>query len=191
MTATSAAPPPPDLAVLPGRDPEALPERCVIHLMPGQLDQALLESVPENLRSKFSFYGSVTPAEYLRLTGADDYSDLKWRLAVETADSDNFTVKVTPEDVLTQETGAKALQSRLIRYWMQKAGQKAPASDAEYMDLAKPLEEMPYAAIEFLLGLADLYGLEPYDDDSMFAEALSQEQPPMLWDEFAYPYPEI
>ena len=193
MAPSAAMRPPPDLAVpYAGRDPDQLPQRCVIHLMPGQLSDTVLAAVPENLRRSFYFYGSVTPAEYLQLSGKADFSDLKWCLAIETAGADNFAIKVTPEDVLTQESGAKALQSRLIRYWLEKAGQEYPYSDLEYMEIAKTIDEMPYAAIEFLLSLADLYGVEAGDlADEDIAEALADEQPPMAWDEFAHPYPEV
>ena len=174
------------------RDPEALPDRCVILLLPGHINQSILESVPENLRSKFRFYGAVTPAEYLQLTGAADHSEMKWRLASETVSEDHFTIYVTPEDVLTQESGAKALQSRLLRYWLEQAGQEAPDSDAEYEDIAKTIDEMSYAALEFLLGMAELYSVDALDlKDRHIAEALNDQRPELAWDDFAYPNPEV
>ena len=47
------------------QDPNRLPERCCILLLPEQLAPTILESVPSNLRGGFRFYGSVTPQEYL------------------------------------------------------------------------------------------------------------------------------
>lgn len=113
------------------QDPNRLPERCCILLLPEQLAPTILESVPSNLRGGFCFYGSVTLQEYLRLIGAADCRGLKYRLAVQTEDHEGFAIFVTPEDVLTHETGYKAMQTRVINYFLKGQGQETPEDDAE------------------------------------------------------------
>ena len=174
------------------RDPQALPYRCVVHLLPSQIRKEILTGLPENLRGKFHFYGGVTPEEYRLLTGDAACSQMKWRLGAETVSKDNFTIYIAPEDVLTQESGAKAVQSRLLRYWLEQASQEVPASDAEYQEIAKTLDEMSYAALEFLLGIAELYSVDAADlSDQDMEEALNDQHPELSWDDFAYPHPEV
>ena len=174
------------------KDPDQLPRHCRITLLPGQINPDLLAAVPERLRQGLRFYGEVTPEEYLQLTGAADYSDLKYRLAVNTEGPEGFSVYVTPEDVLTQETGCKAMQTQVMRYFCRRDSLAEPQTEPDFEEMAKSAAEMPYAAIEFLLHLADVYDTDAFNiGDHHFAEALRDWSPALSLADFAHlPNPE-
>ena len=168
-------------------DPDQPPLHCWITLLPGQINPDLLTAIPARLRQGFRFYGEVTPEEYLQLTGAADYSDLKYRLAVNTEGPEGFGVYVTPEDVLTHETGFKAMQTQVIRWFCRRDSLAEPETDPGYEEMAKSAAEMPYAAIEFLLHLADVYDTDAFNiSDQNFAEALRNCFPTLSLDDFAH-----
>lgn len=180
---TNANPAPP---ATPPADP--IPDRITVHLT--HVDLApILSRIPAHLRYGFSFYGEVTANQYRDLTGDQDGRHLRQRIAVETESPEGgFGIIVHVCDILTAEQGSQAMQSHVIShlvrrdhqdpdhsYWPTAApdGQE-PETDDEWRAVARPLEQLSYRALQFLLHLADLYEPDPnYISAVNFDEALS------------------
>ena len=108
-------------------------------------------------------------------------------MAFNTEGPEGFSVYVTPEDILTHETGCKAMQTQVMRYFYRRDGSAEPPTEPDFEEIAKSAAEMPYAAIEFLLHLADVYAVDAFNiSDHNFAEALRDWLPALSLADFAH-----
>ena len=166
---------------------ESIPDRITVHLTHRDLEP-VLAPISEPLRAGFSYYGEVTADQYRELTGDADYSRLKLHMAIETESPEGgFGIIVHVCDILTEEQGYCAMQTQLIRhlvdhdargthpeYWerCRPHGQE-PRTDQEWQAIAKPLDDLSYPALQFLLQLADIYEPDPFQLSPVnFDEAL-------------------
>lgn len=79
------------------------------------------------------------------------------------------------------------MQTQVMRFFCRRDGLAEPQTEPDFEEMAKSAAEMPYAAIEFLLHLADVYAVDAFNiSDDNFAEALRNWSPALALADFAH-----
>ena len=168
------------------------PETCQVLLEAGDLLPAIKAGIPPALQEGIRFHGSVSPAQYIALTGDVPLSRLKSRLAF-TADEEDLGYIPLPVEILTTHCNEwDCLQTQVFRYMINIQGfppeGRCPDDGPTLRRIAKNLDELSYRALGFLANMAEQYSWQPFQLLNIhFQTALEQADPPLTLADFLRP----
>ena len=158
------------------------PELCQVLLEPAALLPAVKAGFPEALWSGIRFHGQVTPAQYIALTGDAALTRLKESLAFTGENEEGWSLPIPVVSLLTEENGWNCLQTQLFAYMIRQElpPYRCPEDQPRLLKVAKNLDELSYAALQFLSALAEAYTWQPFQLlEEHLKDALGRADPPL------------